>query len=57
MPGTDVPPIGELPPAGEVPTRMRAHVIRQDRFGDPRRAFQVEVVDVPPWQPTRSWWR
>lgn len=47
MPGTELPSIGELPPVGEVPKRMRAQVIRQDRFGDPRTAFQVEEVDVP----------
>jgi crotonyl-CoA carboxylase/reductase len=41
-------PIGSLPPVGEVPQKMFAQVIRQERFGDPRTAFQVEEVDVPP---------
>jgi crotonyl-CoA carboxylase/reductase len=41
-------PIGTLPPVGEVPQKMFAQAIRQDRFGDPRTAFQVEEVDVPP---------
>ncbi len=44
-------PIGALPPLGEVPKKMTAQLIRQDRFGDPRTAFQVEEVDVPTLQP------
>jgi crotonyl-CoA carboxylase/reductase len=44
-------PIGTLPPVGEVPQKMFAQVIRQDRFGDPRTAFQVEEVAVPPLKP------
>jgi crotonyl-CoA carboxylase/reductase len=44
-------PIGTLPPVGEVPQKMFAQVIRQNRFGDPRTAFQVEEVDVPPLKP------
>ena len=43
--------IGELPPVGEVPDRMLAQTVRQDRFGDPRTAFQVEQVPVPPLAP------
>jgi crotonyl-CoA carboxylase/reductase len=39
--------INHIPPVGEVPPRMPAQVIRPDRFGEPRDAFQVEVVDVP----------
>jgi crotonyl-CoA carboxylase/reductase len=34
-----------------VPDRMFAQVIRQSRFGDPRTAFQVEEVPVPPLAP------
>jgi crotonyl-CoA carboxylase/reductase len=45
---TDPVPVGALPPLGEVPPRMLAQVVRQDRFGDPRTAFQIEQVDVPP---------
>ena len=45
MPASDVPP--PLPPVGEVPSRMRAQVIRQDRLGDPRAAFQIEEIDTP----------
>jgi len=39
--------IGTLPPVGEVPPRMLAHVIRQDRLGDPLQAFQIEEIDTP----------
>ena len=41
-------PIGTLPPLGDVPEKMFAQVIRQERFGDPRTAFQIEEIDVPP---------
>jgi crotonyl-CoA carboxylase/reductase len=40
-------PLGSLPPLGEVPERMLAQVVRQNRFGDPRTAFQIEQMDVP----------
>lgn len=36
-----------LPVAGSVPTTMLAQVIRPDRYGDVRTAFQVEEVPVP----------
>ena len=48
---TDIYPIGTLPPVGEVPKKMYAQVVRQDRFGDPRTAFQIEEIDVPPIKP------
>lgn len=44
-------PIGSQPPLGEVPEKMIAQVIRPERFGDPRTAFQVEEIDVPPIKP------
>ena len=47
----DIYPIGTLPPVGEVPKKMYAQVVRQSRFGDPRTAFQIEEVDVPPIKP------
>jgi len=47
----DLFPIGTLPPVGEVPKKMFAQVIRQSRFGDPRTAFQIEAIDVPPIKP------
>ncbi len=40
-------PLGEMPPLGEVPKRMLAQVIRQERFGEPTKAFQIEQIDVP----------
>ncbi|MDA8075325.1 MAG: crotonyl-CoA carboxylase/reductase [Actinomycetota bacterium] len=43
----EIAPIGELPPVGVVPKRMIAQVVRQERFGDPAEAFQVEEVPVP----------
>jgi crotonyl-CoA carboxylase/reductase len=43
----DLYPIGEAPPVGHVPKQMHAQLIRQQRFGAPREAFQHEVVDTP----------
>ncbi|MFC2177447.1 crotonyl-CoA carboxylase/reductase [Actinomycetota bacterium] len=43
--------VGTLPPLGELPDTMYAQVVRADRFGDPRTAFQVEEVEVPPLKP------
>ncbi len=39
--------IGEVPPIGEVPQYMYAQVIRPERFGEPKDAFQVEKVETP----------
>ena len=39
--------IGEMPPLGEVPKKMYASLIKDGEFGEPKEAFQVEVVDVP----------
>ena len=43
----DVYEIGEIPPIGTIPKYMYAQVIRQERFGEPAQAFQVEKVGVP----------
>ena len=43
----DVYEIGQMPPIGQIPKRMHAQVIRQERFGIPTKAFQVEEIDVP----------
>ena len=43
----DLYDVGEAPPVGVVPEKMHAWVIRPERFGEPRKAFQQEVVDVP----------
>jgi crotonyl-CoA carboxylase/reductase len=39
--------LGEIPPEGVVPAKMHAQLIRRERFGEPRSAFQMEVVGVP----------
>lgn len=39
--------MGEQPPIGEVPAQMHSWVIRPERFGEPMKAFQEEVIDVP----------
>jgi len=43
----DLYSLAEMPPLGQVPPRMLAQVIRQDRFGDPTKAFQIEEMDTP----------
>ncbi len=43
--------IGEIPPLGEVPQKMYAQLIREERFGEPTKAFQVEQVNVPEIEP------
>ncbi len=43
--------IGEMPPLGHVPKYMIGHLIRQDRFGEPTTAFQIEKVEVPSLKP------
>ena len=47
MASKNIYPIGTLPPLGEVPEYMYAQVIRQDRLGEPRNAFQIEEMKVP----------
>lgn len=37
----------ETPPLGHVPAKMYASVIRRERYGEPKQAFETEVVDVP----------
>jgi crotonyl-CoA carboxylase/reductase len=39
--------VGEIPPIGEVPARMYANLIRPDRYGEPKDAFQVESINTP----------
>ncbi len=39
--------LGEVPELGVVPKSMVAQLIRPSRYGEPRDAFQREVVDVP----------
>jgi crotonyl-CoA carboxylase/reductase len=39
--------VGEMPPLGRVPKQMHAWTVRQERFGEPTKAWQSEVIDVP----------
>ncbi len=39
--------VGEMPPMGHVPEQMYAWTIRRERHGEPDKAFEIEVVDVP----------
>lgn len=39
--------IGTLPPLGEVPEMMYAQTLRQERFNEPSKAFEIEKVKVP----------
>ncbi len=39
--------IGKRPPLGQVPSKMHAWVVREERFGEPTKAWQTEIVDVP----------
>jgi crotonyl-CoA carboxylase/reductase len=43
----DLYALGETPPLGHVPPQMHASVIRRERFGEPKQAFQNEVVATP----------
>ena len=43
----DLYELGEIPPLGHVPEKMYAQVIRPERFGEPTKAFEVEVVSTP----------
>jgi crotonyl-CoA carboxylase/reductase len=46
-PKKDLYEIGEIPPLGHVPKEMYAWAIRRERHGEPEKAMQVEVVEVP----------
>ncbi len=39
--------LGERPPLGETPDRMHAFLVRAERFGEPRDAWQHEIIDTP----------
>ena len=39
--------LGEMPPLGEVPPKMHAFTVRQDRFGEPLKSWQREVINTP----------
>ena len=42
----DLYDIGDMPPLGHVPAEMHAWLIRAERFGEPKQAFQKDVVAV-----------
>ena len=44
MSAKEIYEIGEIPPIGTVPKQMYAQVVRQDRYGTPDKAFQVEMI-------------
>jgi len=44
---TDVRDLGDVPDLGVTPRRMLAQVIRAERFGEPRDAFQLEAIALP----------
>ncbi|QPH56193.1 crotonyl-CoA carboxylase/reductase [Pontivivens ytuae] len=46
-PMKDLYEMGEIPPLGHVPEKMYAWAIRRERHGEPEKAMQLEVVDVP----------
>jgi crotonyl-CoA carboxylase/reductase len=46
-PEKDLYEMGEMPPMGYVPKQMHAWVLRRERHGEPDKALQLEVVDVP----------
>jgi crotonyl-CoA carboxylase/reductase len=39
--------LGARPALGDVPEKMHAFVVRQDRFGEPRDAWQREIIATP----------
>jgi crotonyl-CoA carboxylase/reductase len=47
----EIVPIGELPPLGVVPKKMHAQLIRPERYGEPKNAFQIEQIDIPEIKP------
>jgi crotonyl-CoA carboxylase/reductase len=43
----DICALGEQPSLGILPINMHAFCVRQDRFGEPKHAWQREIVPVP----------
>ena len=44
---SEIRELGDVPELGTVPGKMLAQVIRAERFGEPRDAFQLESIPVP----------
>ena len=47
MASIDLCDLGDRPTLGEVPANMHAFLVRQDRFGEPAKAWQREVIPTP----------
>jgi crotonyl-CoA carboxylase/reductase len=47
MTAVDAAALGEMPLLGETPPRMRAMVIRPERYGNPSSAFVEEAIETP----------
>jgi crotonyl-CoA carboxylase/reductase len=47
MTAVDAAALGEMPLLGETPPRMRAMVIRPERYGNPSSAFAEEAIETP----------
>ena len=45
--GKEIYDLGEMPELGHVPEKMHAFTVRQDRFGEPKDAWQREILNVP----------
>ncbi len=43
----DIYELGEIPELGHVPARMYAQLIRPERYGEPKDAFQIEQISTP----------
>ncbi len=52
--GKDLYELGEIPPVGEVPRQMYASLVRPERYGEPEKAFQTEIIDIPEVGPNEA---
>lgn len=43
----DIYELGQVPDLGVLPKRMYAQLIRAERFGEPKDAFQIEQIELP----------
>ena len=39
--------LGEKPPLGAIPEKMHVFCVRQERFGEPKDAWEREIIPVP----------
>ena len=45
--------LGDQPPLGVVPEKMHAFCVRQERFGEPKEAWQREIIPIPTYRAKR----